>query len=188
MIKAVVFDFFGVICSDQYWQYVKTDRQTESVYRDYADEVNLGEISWTDFVAKIADATHTSAEEVKEMYRSERIDPRMVNLISDLHESYKTGLITNAHHEFIDPLLEKSHLRKYLDSVVVSSRVGVVKPNPAIFEQCLEDLGVEPHEAVYFDDLDRHVASAAALGMYAIRFDNFNQAHKELQEILSKTS
>ena len=186
MIKAVIFDFFGVVCSDQYWQYVKTDRQTQTVFRDYTDEVNTGEISWSDFIEKIADATHTTPEEVREMYKSERIDPRMVELIADLHKDYKTGLITNAHHEFIDPLLEKGHIRTHLDSVVVSSRAGVVKPDLRIFEMCLEELGVEPSEAVYFDDLERHVAGARELGIQAVLFRDYAQAKADLHKLLDQ--
>lgn len=185
MIKAVIFDFFGVICSDEYWHFVKADRQAKGVFRDYTDEVNSGEISWADFIKKIASATHTSPEEVRDMYKTERIDPRMVDLIADLHKNYKTGLITNAHHEFIEPLLQKSHLRRHLDSVVVSSRIGAVKPDPKIFKMCLDELQVEPDEAVYFDDLDRHVAGARELGIQAVRFDGYQQGRKALEQLLN---
>lgn len=184
MIKAIVFDFFGVICSDNYWSYGRADAQSAGVFRNNAEEMNLGEISWSDFVEKIANATKTSADEVKELYRSERIDPRMVNWIADLHSRYKTGLITNAHHEFLDTLLAKSHLDKHLDSIVVSSRIGVMKPNPAIFETCTEQLGVAPNETIFIDDLDQHVAAAQAIGMQAFRFDNFEQAKTQVQALL----
>lgn len=187
MIKAVIFDFFGVICSDQYWRYVKADSQSAGTFRDYAEEVNLGEISWSDFVEKIAEATHTSVEEVKDLYKSERIDPRVVNWIADLHKTYKTGLITNAHHEFIDPLFEKSHLVKHLDSVIVSSRIGVIKPDPEIFKTCLGELGCEPGEAVFIDDLDRHVVAAQAVGMQAFRFDSYDQAKADLDALLNQS-
>ncbi|MDZ7785949.1 MAG: HAD family phosphatase [Candidatus Saccharibacteria bacterium] len=186
-IKAIIFDFFGVICSDQYWNYVKADRQSAGTFREYAEEVNLGEMSWSDFVAKIAQATHTSVDEVKELYRSERINPRMAEWIADLHGRYKTGLITNAHHEFIDPLLKRSHLAKHLDSVVVSSRLGVIKPDPAIFEAALEELGCAPEEVIFMDDLDRHVEAARKVGIQAFRFDDFTRAKQRVDRLLNHT-
>lgn len=184
MIKAVIFDFFGVICSDEYWRFVKQDRQADTVFRDYTDEVNLGDISWSDFISKIADATHTSLEEVEKLYESEKIDPRMVQWISELHKDYKTGLITNAHSDFIDPILSKSHLGDHLDSVVVSSRAGVIKPDPAIFKTALKELDVKPEEAVFIDDLDRHVIAAQNIGMKAFRFADYKQAKGQLKAIL----
>lgn len=187
MIKAVIFDFFGVICSDDYWQFVKQDRQTDSVYRDYTDEVNLGQIPWQSFVQKIAETTGKSVADINKMYESEKIDPRVTGMINELHKNYKTALVTNAHHEFIDTILEENNLAQIFDAVVVSSRLGIVKPNPQIFKYALEKLDVEPSEAIYIDDLDRHVASAAELGLKTILFNDFEQCKADLDAILSSS-
>jgi putative hydrolase of the HAD superfamily len=135
-------------------------------------------------VQKVATATSTSVVEVNKMYESERIDPRVVGLIHELKKRYKIGLLTNAHHDFIDGLLKSNHLLPLFDSVIVSSRVGVTKPNPAIFEIALEKLEVEPGEAVYIDDLERHASAASALGMQAILYQDFDQAKKALDSII----
>lgn len=187
MIKAIIFDFFGVLCSDRYWQYMKADQQADSSFREYADEVNLGEITWKSFVKKIAEMTNTSVEAVNTMYESERIDPRIAGLIDYLHNTYKTALLTNAHHDFIDNLLEQNHLLGLFDEVVISSRLGVVKPDPRIFEYALDKLAVEPHEAVYIDDLQRHVGSAKELGMETVLYQDFQQAKQELEKILQNS-
>jgi epoxide hydrolase-like predicted phosphatase len=165
VIKAVIFDFFGVICSDEYWQFVKQDRQTDAEYRDYTDEVNLGQIPWQSFVQKISQATGKSIDEV--------------------HKSYKTGLITNAHHDFIDTILSENNLSQLFDVTVVSSRLGVIKPDPRIFEYTLDKLQIEPAEAVFIDDLDRHVSAARELGIQTVLFENFEQCKQELDTILS---
>lgn len=188
MIKAIIFDFFGVLCSDQYWRYVKADRQADSAFREYADEVNLGEITWKSFVEKIAKMTKTSVEEVNRMYESESIDPRVAGLIDHLHRTYKTALLTNAHHDFIDGLLEQNHLSQLFDEVIISSRLGVVKPDPRIFELALERLDARPRETIYIDDLERHVGSAQELGIHAILYQDFHQAKGELEKILKKTA
>jgi epoxide hydrolase-like predicted phosphatase len=185
VIKAVIFDFFGVICSDEYWQFVKQDRQTDAEYRDYTDEVNLGQIPWQSFVQKISQATGKSIDEVNHMYETERIDPRVTGLIHELHKSYKTGLITNAHHDFIDTILSENNLSQLFDVTVVSSRLGVIKPDPRIFEYTLDKLQIEPAEAVFIDDLDRHVSAARELGIQTVLFENFEQCKQELDTILS---
>ena len=54
--------------------------------------------------------------------------------------------------------------------VVVSARVGVTKPDAAIFRICLERNGLAAADCVFVDDSAANVASAAALGFDAVRF------------------
>ncbi len=185
MIKAIIFDFFGVICSDEYWRFVKLDRQTNSVFHEFADEVNLGDIPWQVFVQKIALATGSSVEKVNNMYEAEQLDPRVIGLIQELHKTYKIALLTNAHHDFIDEILKTNNLSRLFDEVIVSSRVGVIKPNPIIFEKALEKLGVLAEDVVYIDDLDRHVQAAKVVGMKSLQYISFEQCQHDLAKILS---
>ena len=185
MIKAVIFDFFGVICSDDYWRFVKRDRQSDSEFSEIAKEVNLGSINWQSFVEKVAKATNSTVQEVGRMYESEHIDPRVVELINSLHGQYKTALITNAHHDFIDEMLTRNHIDKLFDTIVVSSREGVIKPSPEIFERTLEKLDIKPEEAIYVDDLERHVNAARQLGMNGILYKYFPEFKHTLSAALS---
>lgn len=186
MIKAIIFDYFGVISSDDYWRFVKQDDKTdETVFSKYADAVNLGNMHWHEFIQKIAKTTHSSETQVEKMYTAERINPLVVGLIHELHKTYQTGLLTNAHHEFIDSLLEDNHLIDIFDAVIVSSRLGIIKPNPQIFEYALQKLGVAADEVVYIDDLEKHVNAANSVGMHGICYKDFVQLKTELELLLS---
>lgn len=185
MIRAVIFDYFGVISSDEYWKYVKHERWDDSIFQDFADDVNTGKVHWHEFVKTVASTTGTSVEKVNQMYASETINPLLVGFIHELHKNYKTGLITNANHEFIDHLLEKSHLGELFDSLVISSRVGIIKPDPRIFEYALKQLKVEPDETIYIDDSPRHAESAKTLGIHAILYQDFAQMKRDMDQILS---
>ncbi|GAB2470121.1 HAD family hydrolase [Xylanimonas ulmi] len=57
-----------------------------------------------------------------------------------------------------------------MDGVVVSGRVGMAKPDPAIFRHLAALYGVTPTRAVFVDDSPVNVAAAAALGFHAVRF------------------
>lgn len=184
MIKAVIFDFFGVICTDDFWRFVKADRQDDTDFHTYANNVNLGVIDWPAFVRKVADTTNASVAEVNKMYQDERIDPRVVALIDKLRANYKTALLTNAHHTFIDNILEQKNLLPLFDAVIISSREGVIKPDPAIFLTGLNKLGIKPEQAVYVDDLERHVEAARGVGMQAIHYKNFYRFKADLEKIL----
>jgi putative hydrolase of the HAD superfamily len=185
VIKAIIFDYFGVISSDEYWQFVKQDRKTNSQFRNLADEVNLGQIHWQAFIQKVASATGKTVEEVDELYATERINPLMVTYIKQLRARYKTGLLTNAHHEFIDALFAKSKLETLFDAVVISSRIGMIKPDPHIFQYILDKLGVKPAEAIYIDDLERHTAAGNRVGMHTILYKDLAQMKHELNQMLT---
>jgi putative hydrolase of the HAD superfamily len=81
----------------------------------------------------------------------------------------KLGLVSNA----FDPPwllhrdLEQLGVAERLDVALFSSEVGRRKPDPAIFEQALGRLAVEPARALFVGDtLATDVAGAGALGMH----------------------
>ena len=57
MIKAILFDFYGVICSDDYWQKVKRDSATAGRGEEVGQlgrAVNLGQIDWPQYLKRVA--------------------------------------------------------------------------------------------------------------------------------------
>jgi HAD superfamily hydrolase (TIGR01509 family) len=63
---------------------------------------------------------------------------------------------------------------------VFSSRVGLCKPEPAIFELALQRFGLAPADAVFLDDHAANVHAARALGLPTIHFSDAAQAGAEL--------
>ena len=64
-----------------------------------------------------------------------------------------------------------------------SSKVGVRKPEPAIYEMACERLGISPHEAVYLDDLGINLKPAKAMGMATIKVADPDVAIAELEQL-----
>lgn len=58
------------------------------------------------------------------------------------------------------------------DGVTLSYEVRSAKPEPAIYEHCLEAIGLPPQEVLFFDDRIANVQGAEMLGMTAIEFLN----------------
>jgi len=65
----------------------------------------------------------------------------------------------------LESYLEQAGVRFYFASVVSSAEAGAAKPDPAIFIQALEQLGVSPERALHIGDgeVDREGARAAGL-------------------------
>jgi putative hydrolase of the HAD superfamily len=58
------------------------------------------------------------------------------------------------------------------------------KPDPRIYELACAQLGVEPREAVFLDDIGRNLKAARALGMTTIRVARPEAALAELADLL----
>jgi putative hydrolase of the HAD superfamily len=83
------------------------------------------------------------------------------------------GLVANTWPEparLVRRELDELGIAARLDAVVLSGEVGARKPEPAIFERALAELGVEPANALFVGDrLVDDVEGAAAVGMSTVQ-------------------
>lgn len=102
----------------------------------------------------------------------QRVFPESLKVLEELGQEYKICLVTNTYYQSLNNLDKKFKLHKYFDVIVPSYEVGVIKPNPLIFEYALHKLGVKPQEAVMVgDNLRDDVQAAEAIGMRAVLVD-----------------
>ncbi len=64
--------------------------------------------------------------------------------------------------------------------VIESSKVGVRKPDPRIYQLACAEMGVAPTDAIYLDDLGINCKAAHGLGMVAIKVIDPDDALAEL--------
>lgn len=67
------------------------------------------------------------------------------------------------------------------DHVIESSKLGIRKPDPRIYEIMCEELGVAPDQCVYLDDLGINLKPARAMGMTTIKVLNEAQLLADLK-------
>lgn len=70
------------------------------------------------------------------------------------------------------------------DHVIESSKAGIRKPDPRIYQMMCDELGVAPAACVYLDDLGINCKPAAMLGMHAIKVVSEAQALEDLRATL----
>jgi putative hydrolase of the HAD superfamily len=70
------------------------------------------------------------------------------------------------------------------DQVIESSRAGIRKPDPRIYQMMCAALAVEPQACIYLDDLGINCKPAAMLGMHAIKVTSGEQALADLSAVL----
>ena len=80
----------------------------------------------------------------------------------------KLGVITNGPIEWQSRKLRTLGLEPYFDDIIISDAVGVMKPDPKIFNLALDRLGVKAGEAMYVGDHPKlDIAGARGAGLAA---------------------
>src|SRR5579875_799595 len=91
--------------------------------------------------------------------------PEMIAVVRSLHGRYKVGCITNnVRAGDRNPLLDE-----LFEVVIESSKVGLRKPDPRIYQIACQELGVRPEEAIFLDDFGVNLKAARELGMATIK-------------------
>ena len=113
------------------------------------------------------------------------VRPRMLEALKRISGSLKTGCITNnvktagPDHASRDALVAEAF--SIFGHVLESSRIGIRKPDPRIYQMMLEALSVAPSRTIYLDDLGINLKPAKALGMTTIKVVNGDDAIAELE-------
>lgn len=113
------------------------------------------------------------------------LDTALVDFIRSLKPRFKIGIISNAWSQIEESLLEWG-IDDAFEVVIGSGDVGIMKPDPRIYQIALERLGVEPSEAVFVDDFIQNIHGAQALGIGAIHFQSREQVIRALEQLLDK--
>lgn len=186
MIKAIIFDCFGVLTSDSWKEFVAGLPKEE---RSKASELNraygAGVLNQADFLQAIEDLTGHSSFHVRGLLDNETTkNKELLEYIAVLKPKYKIGLLSNiatnwVRDEFLDP-----DEQELFDVMVFSYEIGAAKPDNRMYEEIVTRLGVSPAECVFIDDSEGHCAAASDIGMHGIWYQDFEQMKAELEAIL----
>lgn len=205
----VIFDFGGVITSSPFEAFNRLEEE-RGLPRDLVRRVNAADPdhnAWAKFErAEIDSAAFDAlfAAEARALGHelegsavlavlAGAVRPAMVAALDTLKSAdFKLGCITNnvpsgkgaGMAQSDSKAAEVAAILARFDHVIESSKVGVRKPDPAIYRMMCDALGVTPAACIYLDDLGINCKPAAALGMHAIKVTSGEQALKALGESL----
>jgi len=210
--KAVIFDFGGVFTTspvENFAVYEKRhglpDRFIGGVIRSRLHDgafarFERGEIGMEEFDGLFAAETRAAGFEIRGAEFATLLDvalkPEMVATLARVKRNgFKTGCITNnfpsmesdGSPRMDERAAELKRIFDDFDHVIESSKVGVRKPEPRIYEMMLEALALPASACVFIDDLGVNLKAAKELGMTTIRapFGDVTPAIDELSALLS---
>ncbi|MFM6951209.1 MAG: HAD-IA family hydrolase [Novosphingobium sp.] len=207
--EAVIFDFGGVITASPFEAFNRLEEE-RSLPRDLVRRINAtnpdsnawalferAEIDAAAFDALFAAEARAIGHELDGAsvlaVLSGSIRPAMVSALDRLKEAgYRLACITNnvpaghgagmARSGNAKDAYEQVFAR--FEHVIESSKAGVRKPDPRIYQMMCDHLGLGPDACVYLDDLGINCKPAAQLGMAAIKVTSGEQALADLGALL----
>jgi putative hydrolase of the HAD superfamily len=203
-IEAVIWDFGGVFTTSPFEAFRRYEART-GLPQDFIRRVNAADPdtnAWALFERNQIDAAAFDAMFLEEATRlghavrgadvlpllSGDVRPAVVAALKACKARFKVGCITNnvvtGHGTGMAGSAEKAaaiaEIFAQFDAVIESSKAGVRKPDPRIYQMMCELIGVAPEACVYLDDLGVNCKPAAALGMTAIKVTTEEQLLTDL--------
>jgi putative hydrolase of the HAD superfamily len=202
-MKTVVFDFGAVLF---HWQPVPLLQEVlpalapdESTARQLAARIfdvlepgsewarfDLGLVEAEELAPRLAQRVGAAVEDMRSLIAA--IPPRLLPLPDSVAllqrlkaQGHRAFYLSNMPGSFADYLTREHDVVQQFADGIFSARVGLAKPDEAIFELARERLGLVPAQTVFLDDHPKNVETARRLGWQAVLFENAAQAEAELQ-------
>jgi putative hydrolase of the HAD superfamily len=208
MIKATLWDFGGVISTSPFDAFNRFERDN-NIPENFIRTVNATNPD-TNAWARLEKSEITVEEFDKEFEKETRnagyavkgrsvldllagdLRPEMIHALRKCNDHFLTACLTNnilsqkdSDMQFKGKRMEQvREIMDMFDVVVESSKIGVRKPDSRFYKMACDMLKIEPHQAVYLDDLGINLKPARSMGMQTIKVIAPNQALKELEAIV----
>lgn len=190
----IVFDLGGVVFNwqpDALIRRVFPDEETQALVKakilGHADwvEVDRGSLSLDDAITRAGARTGLSIERVARLF--DAVPPSLtpiqetIRLIRSIRDTdHRLYVLSNMGLASMAYLEERYDIWDLFDGIVVSSRIGKVKPEQGIYEHLLTEHRLIATETVFIDDLAENLSAASRLGIQTIRFVDPAQCKQEL--------
>ena len=201
-LSAVIFDLGGVVLGSPLHAIAAYERESgipagfiNRVVVDTApggawSRLERGEISLEVFYEAFDGECRSAGERISAREMMARMSaaslprPQMLSAIAQLRDrAFKVAALTN-NWVSEDPAEGSGALRPLFDIFIESSVVGLRKPDPRIYQHACRALEIEPHQAVFLDDIGSNLKAARALGMTTIKVEDPDTALTELAAAL----
>lgn len=206
--RAILWDFGGVILSSPFEAFNRYETEI-GLPKDFIRSLNArngdtnawakmerSEVSLEDFVALFEEEAREHGHSL-DGWRilqslSGDIRPQMVEALRRCKAAFRVACITNNMKSGEGPGMARSpekakavaEVMTLFEHIVESSKLGMRKPDPRIYQHACELLGVKPEDCVYLDDLGINLKPARALGMRTIKVVDPDAAIDELQAMV----
>ena len=190
MIKAIIFDCFGVLATDGWLpfrdKYFGKDQELFSKVTQLNREVDGGFSSFDAFIGRVSKLAGISQKYAKEQIENNVPNEKLFEFIrKSLKPNYKIGMLSNAAANWLSEIFLPQQVNLF-DAVSLSYEARVLKPDKEAYMIIARKLDVLPSECVFIDDQKRYCDGAGQVGMKAINYTDLEDLKNELATLLNE--
>lgn len=184
MIKAILFDFDGVLVDAAEWHFDALN-QALSLFGatipggEHSERFNglptLTKLNILSQEGRIPMGLHTLINQLKQSHTKKLIgdrcgeNPKILRMLEGLKkEGYLLAVVSNSLRATVELVLRKMEVQNLFDVILCQDDVDRSKPNPAIYLKAIESLRLKPSEAIAVEDSPFGMQSAHAAGLEVI--------------------
>lgn len=192
MIKAIIFDCFGVFVGNPYKERVAVletqDPERAEEVRAISRAADRGFLTSDEAREHMAPLLNVTYDELTEEFnRGEVLNEKLVAFAKTLRPNYKVALLSNVSgRDRLEMRFQPEDLNELFDIVVASGDEGVIKPEPGIYTLTAERLGILPEECVMLDDIREFCDGAEAVGMRSVQFFSTDQGIHDITLLIDR--
>lgn len=199
MIKNVIFDLGKVLINNCPNEYLRKYGYDEEKYQALLDAI-VNDSLWHDMDIGKYESCTEMVEEYVEKHKTLETEIRLFfsenwmefyapyeDTLLFYNELYKQGysiyILSNYAKDGFDLIHKKYDFFKKAKGIVVSSYVGMTKPDLRIYEYLLETYNLNPDECVFIDDSVANIKAANELGIHGIIYTDIDSLRKDFKMI-----
>jgi len=106
-------------------------------------------------------------------------------VIPRLKNKYKMAVVSDAWPSLENVFID-ADMKKYFETIVISTQIGTLKPDPKMYETAIKSLDVNNSDAIFIDDNINNCLGAERLGIKSILMsrENYDENKEKYKEIL----
>ena len=184
MIKTIIFDFAGVVSTEQLTGWKKIAEKfgldpevTKERYYQNIDEYGRGGSDSTEkFWKHMCDGTDVSLADVSSIFVNWwKLNVDIVGLIEQLRSKYKVVLFSDNFDASTPSMRADAELNKLFSKMYFSNELGHTKAEQASFLALLKDLQCQASECIFVDDKSGPINTAKSLAVQSFQYSNYEQ-------------
>ena len=149
--------------------------------------LNKGEITAQEAMLLYQEQLGFTAQETKQLWfhilDSQEPIPGTIDLMKQLREKdIQIFALSDNVHEIVSHLKEEHDFWHFFKGAVISAEVGLLKPDPEIYQHLLSKHQIEAKNTLFMDDVQANVDEANSLGINAFVFSTAEKAKSDMRQ------
>ena len=187
MLRAIIFDCFGVLATDELLpflrEYFGTGTEQFSKAVELVRNVDSGKSSYEKMLQQLADMAGISFEAAKSRIEANVPDENLFGYIrEELKAKYKIGFLSNSSKNWVNEIFQPEQVALF-DAILLSYQVGYAKPDTRIYKDIAEELGVAVENCLMVDDQEKYCKGAERAGMHAVIYQGLSSLEEEMERL-----